>query len=180
MADVTYQPKVYRQQGGDNFVVATGGTAKFEPGASFDFHSGALEKDTSVGITTANRHVYCYKGAFTGTASTAGGIFNWQAPTGSAIIIQSFAINITAASATAGCVLDIGTATTSATTKGDNLIDGLVATGSITGYYDSVDDQGTNGKQGQYLAAGKWITGSATNSKATSLAGNYYVTYLVA
>lgn len=180
MADATYQPKFYRKDDGDTAVCAASGAIEVESGGAIDCQTGALFKDTTVGAITANRFPFVYRGALTGTASTAGGIFSWQAPTGGAIIVQSFGLYISAASATAGCVVDIGTATTSATTKGDDLIDGLVATGSITGYYDSVDDQGTNGKQGQYLAAGKWITGSATSSKATSLAGTYYITYLVA
>lgn len=172
MADATYSPKVYRTDGGDTLVAAASGV--------IDYQTGALEKDTTAGITThGNRHVFCYRGALTGTASAAGGIFSWQAPTGSDIIVQNFGLNITAASTTGGAVLDIGTATTSATTKSDNLIDGLVATGSITGYYDSVDDQGSNGKQGQFMDAGTWITGSATDSKGTGLAGTYYVTYTV-
>jgi len=35
MADGTYQPKVYRKQGGDEFVIAAGGTLTLEAGASF-------------------------------------------------------------------------------------------------------------------------------------------------
>ena len=35
MADATYTPKVYRKQGGDEFVVASGGTFTLESGATF-------------------------------------------------------------------------------------------------------------------------------------------------
>lgn len=35
MADPTYQPKVYRQQGATAFVVASGGTLSIEPGGNF-------------------------------------------------------------------------------------------------------------------------------------------------
>jgi len=36
MADTTYQPKVYRKQGGAEFVVASGGKITLESGATFD------------------------------------------------------------------------------------------------------------------------------------------------
>ena len=171
MSDLTYTPKTYRKQGGDEFVVAASG--------AIDFQTGAVFKDTTAGITAANRIEFISKKAWTGTASTAGGIGSWQAPTGSDILITEFLYDITAASATAGCVLDIGTTETSAVTKSDTLIDGLVATGSITGLKSMREHAGTNGVGAQKLAAGKWITGSATDSQADTLAGSIYVKYVV-
>jgi hypothetical protein len=36
MSDATYQPKVYRKQGGDELVIADGGTLTIEEGATVD------------------------------------------------------------------------------------------------------------------------------------------------
>lgn len=219
MADPTYQPKVYRKQGGDEYVVAasgaltiessgtvgiesggqvtvessgeleiesgglvqveSGGTVELEAASILDLQNGTLFKDTTLGVNT-ERFNFVDKKTLTGTASTAGGIGNWQAPTGTAVIITAFQYDITAASATAGAVLDIGVATTNATTKSDTLIDGLVATGSITGVKNDVEHAGTNGVNAQKIAAGKWITVTSTGSKATSLAGSIYVHYTIA
>lgn len=43
MADATYQPKVYRKQGGDELVIASGGTLTVESGATLAILNGALE-----------------------------------------------------------------------------------------------------------------------------------------
>jgi hypothetical protein len=40
MADPTYQPKVYRKQGGDELVVASGGQIKIETGGALVPNSG--------------------------------------------------------------------------------------------------------------------------------------------
>jgi hypothetical protein len=42
MADTTYQPKVYRKQGGDELVVADGGIIRVESGGSIISESGAI------------------------------------------------------------------------------------------------------------------------------------------
>lgn len=39
MTDATYQPKVYHKQGGDEMVVASGGTVTFEAGSALDLTS---------------------------------------------------------------------------------------------------------------------------------------------
>jgi hypothetical protein len=43
MSDNSYQPKVYKEQGGDVLVVASGGTFKIEDGASFFFDNSTYE-----------------------------------------------------------------------------------------------------------------------------------------
>jgi len=44
MADETYEPKVYREQGGDRQVVADGGSLDVEPGGEIDIESGGALK----------------------------------------------------------------------------------------------------------------------------------------
>ena len=53
MADATYQPKVYRKQGGDEQVVASGGTVTVESGGTIAVESGGLIR-TADGIGAAN------------------------------------------------------------------------------------------------------------------------------
>lgn len=42
MADATYQPKVYRKSGGDEEIVASGGTLTVESGGTLDVSAGTL------------------------------------------------------------------------------------------------------------------------------------------
>lgn len=42
MVDTTYQPKVYRKQGGDEFIVASGGVLDIESGGSFKIAGTAV------------------------------------------------------------------------------------------------------------------------------------------
>jgi hypothetical protein len=51
MADTTYQPKVYRQQGGDRQVVASGGSLDVESGGEIDIETGGALKLAGVSVT---------------------------------------------------------------------------------------------------------------------------------
>jgi hypothetical protein len=42
MADTTYSPKVYKKNGGDTMVVASGGTVQFESGATLQLDAGSI------------------------------------------------------------------------------------------------------------------------------------------
>lgn len=58
MADATYQPKVYRKQGGDELVVASGGAITFEAGSTVTFANGVgitsgIETVTATNVITA-------------------------------------------------------------------------------------------------------------------------------
>lgn len=52
MADATYQPKVYRGSGGDQLVVASGGTIKMETGAKLVPNSGTQAANVASIATT--------------------------------------------------------------------------------------------------------------------------------
>jgi hypothetical protein len=52
MADGTYQPKVYRANGGDGLVVASGGTIKMETGAKLVPNSGTQAANITAIATT--------------------------------------------------------------------------------------------------------------------------------
>lgn len=55
MSDSTYQPKTYRKQGGDEFVVADGGKITVESGGEIDIESGGSLKlaGTAISATAA-------------------------------------------------------------------------------------------------------------------------------
>lgn len=52
MADASYQPKVYRKQGGEEFIVASGGTLEIESGGTFKLDG------TTVSATAAELDEY--------------------------------------------------------------------------------------------------------------------------
>ncbi len=60
MADVSYQPKVYRKQGGDESVVANGGTHTIESGGTLSLEAGA---------TFTNAATQANSGAITNTGT---------------------------------------------------------------------------------------------------------------
>lgn len=51
MADATYTPLVYREQGGSRFVVASGGSADVESGGEIDIESGGSLKIAGTALT---------------------------------------------------------------------------------------------------------------------------------
>ncbi len=105
--------------------------------------------------------------------------FAWQNPERTPIIVTRVLVDITTAGGTASAVLDIGTAA-NATTKSDNLIDGLDV--NTTGIFDNITDGGTNGKSRQRLDAKggttDYITGQILAAKAENLVGNVYIEYI--
>jgi hypothetical protein len=67
MADPTYVPKVYRKQGGDEFVVADGGRINIEPGGDIDADGVSLKEyaltlDIADGSADADYYLVCPHG----------------------------------------------------------------------------------------------------------------------
>lgn len=171
-ADNTYQTKNYEQEGGDTWFV--GGT--LEVAGTLTLDAAAVVND---GPVTSQR-VKVVKLALTAGVDTGGGVLSWANPEAGAIFVQRLIIDITTP-ATAACLLDAGTTPTSGTTLSDNLIDGIdVHTAVITG--DNLLSAGTNGKQIQNLAAGKWLTISTqvAGGASAGLVGNAYIEYVLA
>lgn len=104
--------------------------------------------------------------------------FTWQNPETTKVIVHRVVIDITTAGGTAGSKLDIGVVA-SATSTGDNLIDGLDLNNADVS--DNVMDGGTNGKSVQkmdeYNGSNDWITGKILEKDASSLVGKYYIHY---
>jgi len=108
---------------------------------------------------------------------SGGGIFAWTNPEPVAILVTNLCLDVTSASS-AACSISAGTTIVSPATVSANLVDTLsVAT---IGTFDNITDKGTNGKTRQRMPAGTWLTASTVSGASAGLAGNAYITYLVA
>ena len=111
-------------------------------------------------------------------ADGAAGVFSWQNPEDSAIVITRLVLDVTT-KATAACTVDVGT-DGAGTGSSDNLVD-VQAVNAATGVFDNIADKGSSGKERQRLDAKGGTTDYVTASKATGatagLVGNAYVFY---
>lgn len=117
------------------------------------------------------------KVALGSAADTGGAVLAFQNHETTDIHIDRIRIKTTVKS-TGASTVDFGTTAASATTSSDNLIDG-VDLGTAVGIFDNMLNAGTNGKGGQSLAAGKWLTGSRATGAVAGLVGHAYITYTV-
>ena len=111
-------------------------------------------------------------------ADAAAGVFAWQNPEASAIVVHRLIIDLTTKS-TAACTINVGT-DGDGTGSSDNLIDGLDVN-AATGVFDNMTNSGTNGKELQRVDAKGGTTDYITASKATGatagIVGNAYIFY---
>ncbi|SRR5579883_233149 len=115
-----------------------------------------------------------------GGVDTPGGVGSWQNPEGVGVWVERLIVTSQETGghvATAAFNLDAGATATSATTLADNLIDGQdFHTALVT--VDNLTAPGTNGKQGQYVANGKWVTFSTGDATASAgFAGVAFIIY---
>ena len=108
---------------------------------------------------------------------TAGGLFSWKNPETSDILVEHVALVI-GTKTTGACTADVGTTAASATTLSDNLIDGKDIN-AAAGTFTNLESAGTNGKSGQRLATGKWVTGSVASGASAGIVGTYEIYYRV-
>lgn len=125
MSDTTYQPKVYRKNGGDEFVVASGGTITVESGGTIAIESGGLI--TGLTVTASVVAPDASDGAALGSTALMwsdlflanGGVINFN--NGNVTITHSAG----ALACTGALTISIGTESTSTTTGS------LIVTGGI-------------------------------------------------
>jgi hypothetical protein len=104
---MSYQPKTYREQGGDRYVVADGGSLDIESGGELDIESGGALKIGGVAVTTtaselnhiADRSVTA---ASTTAAATFGGVLEVSSTNSTGVGAYKLA-----APAAAGYVMDV-------------------------------------------------------------------------
>ena len=102
MADESYQPKVYRKQGGDELVVASGGTITVESGGSI------VTGPVASGTTTANLPAGGVSFVVSGSSATGTNNFTIANP----VIGQPKWITATAVTNSSDCVGIVGATTT--------------------------------------------------------------------
>jgi hypothetical protein len=109
--------------------------------------------------------------------AAANGILNlFTNPEAGSILITRAILAVTTA-ATGAATVDIGTNSTTLTTS-DNLLDG-VDVNTATGVFDNTVSGGTNGKGGQVLATGKFVTIDEKTGDTTGMVATFVMDYIV-
>lgn len=70
MADATYQPGVYRKQGGNELVISATGTLNIEPSGTLTIGSLALIAQTNAALTELSGHTTMTKAIYFKIGST--------------------------------------------------------------------------------------------------------------
>jgi hypothetical protein len=108
--------------------------------------------------------------------AAANGILNlFTNPEPGSILITRAILAVTTV-ATGACTIDIGTNATTLTTS-DNLIDGADVN-TAAGVFDNTVSGGTNGKGGQVLATGKFVTIDEKTGDATGMVATFTLEYI--
>lgn len=111
---------------------------------------------------------------------TAGGLFAWENPEASKVLVTGLRVHVTTA-ASGACTADIGPAV-DGTTLNDTGIDGLDVN-AATGVFDYEDGGGANGNK--YLVVDEnggttsFITGSVASGASAGIVGNVYIEYVL-
>jgi hypothetical protein len=137
----------------------------------------AADLNLAAGMAAAGSRVKKVAKVALAGAAIHGGVQAWQNPEGAAIVINRVTVDATTKSTAAG-TLSVGATATSATTASANLIDTLDV-GTAAGTFDNLQNPGTNGKQLQRLAGGKWVTFGEASGNVTGLVGSLFVEYFL-
>jgi len=153
MADATYQPKVYRKQGGEEIVIADGGTLRVESGGTLVLESGStatlangIEEPGDIALTTgsiiigasnvgaaldmkADGAILIGNGTTAAAKTTSGDV---KIDNTGAMTIQAKAVKNTMIAAAAGTVL-VGTKTSGDVTALDTSAEGAIVIGQGAG-----------------------------------------------
>lgn len=141
---MSYQPKVYRDQGGDRQVIASGGTMNAEPGSQVNLRGTTLKKQVSPTTkTVANTMTIAelLTGIISATPTATGATVAYTLPTGALVdagvtmeVDDSFDWTIINNALAAADTITI-TAGDGHTIVGGPIVQSLhVTTGGITGY----------------------------------------------
>lgn len=114
-----------------------------------------------------------YKVALSNASDAAGGVLSLANPEGVDLIVTKIVLDVTTV-ATAACTLDAGCGS-GATTKYDNLVDGLDVN-AATGAFGS--PSGTNGLPAMRWESNGYLTISTATGAVAGLVGNAYIEYM--
>lgn len=147
MANATYGPKAYREQGGDRFVVASGGSADVESGGEIDIESGgalkiagtavtasAAELNTMTGITASAAELNLNDGTIAGTSVASKTLALGANKNTDVLVLPVSGLKIGAGAGTAvtASAAELNTLTGITADVGElNLIDGSIAGTSV-------------------------------------------------
>jgi len=115
-----------------------------------------------------------YKVALSDSADTAGAVLSLLNPEGVDVIITSLTLDVTTV-ATGACTLDAGVGS-GATTKYDNLIDGVDVNAAVI-TADNVKNAGSNGTSHIRWESDGYLTVSTATGAVAGLVGNAYISY---
>jgi hypothetical protein len=139
MADTSYSPGVYRQQGGNRFVVASSGSADVESGGEIDIESGgALDIGGTAFITTGGKvdlssaRNWISSGVYApGPGKFTGGVTSTGVITGNSIVSSGTGNFVAGVTSTAGAG-SFASLTSTGTITGRGFIDTLETVNSST------------------------------------------------
>ncbi len=161
MSDNTYQPKVYRKQGGDELVVAQGGLVTVEPGGAVQVYGQPAQ---IVFTKAAGASNICEVKAQVKDAqgNAIAGVFNfdlWLADTASGAGLTGTSASGTVA-AKASCGVDLSTYTAKKALRVQTLADGSytlsITDTAKTPFYVCVQAPGAGTMAATLLAAGNY------------------------
>ncbi|HUX16041.1 MAG TPA: hypothetical protein VMW52_06180 [Phycisphaerae bacterium] len=174
---MSYVPKVYREQGGAAFIVASGGELDIESGGALKIAGTAVTATAAElnQLDNADKLPKTVKVALA-ASDAAAGLFSWRNTEESAnVIVTDLYVNVTTKT-TGACTMDCGWAATEILS--DTLIDGKDIN-AATGLFSNIDDAGTNGKGHRLVLDDEYITGSVASGASAGLVGFAYITYIV-
>lgn len=130
MPDATYQPKVYRKQGGDELVVASGGAITLESGGSLTYQAGAYPVIPIQTLGTSQTATNITNFGLTRlTGTTTGPTYTLAAPV--AGVTKYLHLNATSSGVTHRAIVNANTTGVSFDTTGGNQI--TLATSALRG-----------------------------------------------
>lgn len=148
---MSYEPKTYRKDGGDTFVVASGGEIEIESGGSIDVESGGAFKVAGTQVTSSAAELNYLDASVNGAVTR---FFKAPLTIVAAATAQDTAIVIPAGSIIKGVWIDVATAEATGTTK---TVDIGISGGDEDGFLDGVSVAATGTKKGTLVNTGQTL-----------------------
>lgn len=177
MADASYQPKVYRQQGGDRQVVASGGSLDIESGGEIDVESGGALKIAGTAISADAAELNKLDGVTAGTVTASKAVvvganknldvlaiadLKLGAGAGTSITPTAAKINLLAQGVAADYKIARGQHTT--LSAADTVVTGLTTVVAVVATLDS-----------DPVVTAQWVSASIGDQAGSPVAGSIYI-----
>lgn len=137
---MSYQPKVYKEQGGDTQVIASGGAQRVESGGEIDIESGGSLKIAGTAITATAAEINAIAGG--GLSSAELGVLDGVTP-GTVTASKAVVVDANKDIASVRNLTSTGTATlASATLSGNVLVSGGAAAAAVVARFGQTATEG--------------------------------------